>query len=92
MQPRVGGLPLRLTYFLPPYKLLSPASAAAPAATAASLRDGALGYSATLALRPSADPFLLPLASLLQVSKSDSVASSRWGGGNSTTVHNFKNT
>ena len=32
-----------LTYFLPPYELLSPASA------------GALGYSATLALRPSAD-------------------------------------
>ena len=74
----------------PSSALVSPGGA--PATTAASLRDGALGYSATLALRPSADPFLLPLASLLQVSKSDSVASSRWGGGNSTTVHNFKNT
>jgi len=81
VQPRAGGRPLRLTYFLPPYELLSPASAAAPAAaTAASLRDGALGYSATLALRPSAEPFLLPLASLLQgqdwlqVSKASAVA------------------
>ena len=71
LQLRAGGRPLRLTYFLPPYELLSPASAAAPtAATAFSLRDGALGYSATLALRPSAEPFLLPLASRLKAEDS----------------------
>ena len=63
---RSGGIPLRLTYFLPPYELLCQDTGSLLAATPATLQKGKLGFSATLALRPSPEPALLPLSSLLQ--------------------------
>jgi mediator of RNA polymerase II transcription subunit 1 len=66
VQARAGGQPMRLTYFLPPYELLDQESGTIRALTAATLTEGKLGFSATLALRPSATPYLLPLSSLLQ--------------------------
>jgi len=66
VQSRAGGVPMRLVYFLPPYELIKPETGSLMPLTASVLKEGELGYSATLALRPSTDPYLLPLSSLVQ--------------------------
>ena len=66
VQARAGGVPMRLVYFLPPYELIKPETGSLMPLTASILKEGELGFSATLALRPSTDPYLLPLSSLVQ--------------------------
>merc|ERR1719228_1659895 len=71
VQPRAGGIPMRLRYFLPPYELLDQDAGTILPLTVTTLDQGNLGYLATLTLRPSTEPFLLPLSSLLTSSGQD---------------------
>ena len=66
VQSRAGGIPMRLVYFLPPYELIKPETGSLMPLTSSLLKEGELGFSATLALRPSTEPYLLPLSSLVQ--------------------------
>ncbi|XP_074658998.1 uncharacterized protein LOC141911833 isoform X2 [Tubulanus polymorphus] len=68
VQPRVGGLPMKLIYFVAPYDLLNPVTKSAYSLTVEAITDNNLGHSATVELE-SATPNRLQTKPLMTVSK-----------------------
>jgi len=69
LQPRAGGIPMRLTYFLPPYHLLDPDTGTLLPCTRETVVGGKKGLVARVGLHTSPTPYLLPLTTLLSVNK-----------------------
>jgi len=62
---RAGGLPMKLRFFLPPYELLDTASKTILPMSQETIVSKDLGLTATVALKPSRDTYLLPLTSVM---------------------------
>merc|ERR1719481_108584 len=68
---RAGGIPMKLRFFLPPYELLDMELKTILPMNQSTITDKNLGFCATFTLRPSRDPFLLPLSSLISSTGQD---------------------
>eukprot|EP00090_Calanus_glacialis_P040316 TRINITY_DN7026_c0_g1_i1.p1 TRINITY_DN7026_c0_g1~~TRINITY_DN7026_c0_g1_i1.p1 ORF type:complete len:1050 (-),score=275.98 TRINITY_DN7026_c0_g1_i1:749-3898(-) len=68
---RAGGIPMKLRFFLPPYELLDMEAQTILPMNQSTITDKNLGFCATITLRPSRDPFLLPLSSLISSTGQD---------------------
>jgi len=68
---RAGGIPMKLRFFLPPYELLDMELKTILPMNQSTITDKNLGFCATITLRPSRDPFLLPLSSLISSTGQD---------------------
>jgi len=61
---RSGGIPMKLRYFLPPYELLDMKSKTILPMNHETITSKNLGFCATITLKSSKDPYLLPMSSL----------------------------
>jgi len=68
---RAGGIPMKLRFFLPPYELLDMEQKTILPMNQSTITDKNLGFCATITLKPSRDPFLLPLSSLISSTGQD---------------------
>jgi len=68
---RAGGIPMKLRFFLPPYELLDMELKTILPMNQSTITEKNLGFCATITLRPSRDPFLLPLSSLISSTGQD---------------------
>lgn len=68
---RAGGMPMKLRFFLPPYELLDMEQQTILPMNQSTITTKNLGFCATITLRPSQDPFLLPLSSLISSTGQD---------------------
>eukprot|EP00092_Neocalanus_flemingeri_P076564 GFUD01094984.1.p1 GENE.GFUD01094984.1~~GFUD01094984.1.p1 ORF type:complete len:1073 (+),score=247.31 GFUD01094984.1:71-3220(+) len=68
---RAGGIPMKLRFFLPPYELLDMEQQTILPMNQSTITTKNLGFCATITLRPSQDPFLLPLSSLISSTGQD---------------------
>ncbi len=72
VQPRAGGIPMRLTFFLPTYDLISPSAKALLPPSADKIMDEGLGLSVTVGIERSEKPQSLPVHSLVTLDKDGS--------------------
>jgi len=68
---RAGGIPMKLRFFLPPYELLDMERKTILPMNQSTITEKNLGICATITLKPSRDPFLLPLSSLISSTGQD---------------------
>jgi len=68
---RAGGIPMKLRFFLPPYELLDLEQKTILPMNQSTITEKNLGFCATITLKPSRDPFLLPLSSLISSTGQD---------------------
>ena len=62
---RSGGLPMKLRYFLPPYELLDMKQKTLLPMNQSTITSQDLGFCATITLKSSKEPYLLPMSSLI---------------------------
>ena len=72
VKPRAGGIPMRLTFYLPPYDLLNTATSALTPPSADMIMDQSLGLSVTVGIERSEQPQALPVHSLVTLDKDGS--------------------
>ena len=68
---RSGGIPMKLRYFLPPYELLDMKQQTILPMNQSTITDNNLGFCATITLRSSTEPYLLPMSSLISSTGKD---------------------